>query len=194
MRVINLIENAQTYTSNVYLLRGDFNAIDDVNTLVDAGRDPGIIEKIKMINTGLGKKQVDQIIITHGHFDHNALAPELKTLFHAQILAYNKEQEAVDRLLSEGMVFRAGDRMFEVMYTPGHSFDSISLWEPQQGLLFTGDMSLELSSDGTYEAFVIDSFEKLIRLDIKMVYPGHGPPLDGALAKKMMQESLNNII
>ena len=73
MKVTNLTEGSKIYTSNVYLILGDFNGIDDVNTIIDSGRDSSIFNKITMINTGLGKKQVDQIIITHCHFDHNAL-------------------------------------------------------------------------------------------------------------------------
>ncbi|MCX6665626.1 MAG: MBL fold metallo-hydrolase [Euryarchaeota archaeon] len=194
MKVTNLTEGSKIYTSNVYLILGDFNGIDDVNTIIDSGRDSSIFNKITMINTGLGKKQVDQIIITHCHFDHNALAPELKKICNAKILAYSKEQESVDILLKEGMFLKAGDRQLEVIYTPGHSFDSISLWEPKQGILFTGDMNLELSNNCKYEDFVVESFHKLIRLDITLVYPGHGPPIDGERVKKMVRESLNNNI
>ena len=38
MRVSNLTAEADLYTSNAYLVRGDWNALDDVNTLVDVCR------------------------------------------------------------------------------------------------------------------------------------------------------------
>ncbi|MCK4542235.1 MAG: hypothetical protein KAU17_08380, partial [Spirochaetales bacterium] len=64
MRVINLTENSSTYTANVYFVRGSWNAIDDVNTLVDVGRDSKIIERIDAISGGVGKKKIDQVILT----------------------------------------------------------------------------------------------------------------------------------
>ena len=45
MKVFNLTENSEVYTSNVYLVTGDFNALSDVNTLIDVGRDEKITEK-----------------------------------------------------------------------------------------------------------------------------------------------------
>ncbi|MBW2031379.1 MAG: hypothetical protein JRJ31_20155 [Deltaproteobacteria bacterium] len=46
MRIVNLTSDSNTYTSNVYLLLGDWRAMDDVNTLVDVGRDQGVTEKM----------------------------------------------------------------------------------------------------------------------------------------------------
>lgn len=41
--------------------------------------------------------------------------------------------------LSTGQAFALGGRTLQVLHTPGHSSDSIMLWEPEEGLLFTGD-------------------------------------------------------
>ena len=192
MRIINLTEDSNTYTSNVYFIRGEYNGMEDVNTIIDPGRDPSVFNKIKTMSTGAGKKKVEKVIITHSHFDHNAMVPKMKKVFGAEILAYNKEQELVDKVLKEGIVIKAGDRYLEVIYTPGHSFDSICLWEPKQGILFTGDMNLQLSKNGTYEDFVVTSLRKLARLSIKIAYPGHGGPIEGKLADKMIMDSIIN--
>ena len=39
MKIVNLTQGSAVYTSNAYLLTGTWNAIPDVNTLVDTGRD-----------------------------------------------------------------------------------------------------------------------------------------------------------
>jgi len=37
MKIINLTRDSNTYTSNVYLLLGDWKGIDDVNAMIDVG-------------------------------------------------------------------------------------------------------------------------------------------------------------
>ncbi|MEA1943993.1 MAG: MBL fold metallo-hydrolase, partial [Euryarchaeota archaeon] len=69
MKVLNLTSDSKMYTSNVYLITGTWNAIDDLNTLVDVGRDPSVIEKINNASTGVGKKRVEQVVLTHSHYD-----------------------------------------------------------------------------------------------------------------------------
>ena len=70
MKIMNLTKNSKMYTSNVFLVLGAWKTVDDVNTLIDVGRDKSIIRKIENINTGLGKKKIDQVILTHSHSDH----------------------------------------------------------------------------------------------------------------------------
>ena len=55
MKILNLTEKSNVYTSNVYFVLGTWNALPDVNTLVDVGRDPAVIEAIKNASTGVGK-------------------------------------------------------------------------------------------------------------------------------------------
>ncbi|MBW2597443.1 MAG: hypothetical protein JRC55_01960 [Deltaproteobacteria bacterium] len=65
MKVINLTSSSNVYTSNVYFLLGDHNALDDVNTLIDVGRDPAVIDMIKHLDTGVGKKRVPRRSSSH---------------------------------------------------------------------------------------------------------------------------------
>ena len=65
MRISNLIQTkSMVYSSNVYLVLGDWSAIDDVNTLIDVGNDPAILEQISLAPTGVGKKPIEQVIFT----------------------------------------------------------------------------------------------------------------------------------
>lgn len=82
MRLINLYKPKNAiYSSNVYLILGDWSAIDDVNTLIDVGNDPSIIERIATAPTGLGKRPVEQVIITHNHSDHTGILPLIRKLY-----------------------------------------------------------------------------------------------------------------
>jgi len=89
MKIINLTHDSDIYTSNVYLLLGDRKGIDDVNTLIDVGRDSSIIEKIRKLDTGVGKKKVEKVILTHGHYDHVSLLPTIKDEFHPRAYAFH---------------------------------------------------------------------------------------------------------
>jgi glyoxylase-like metal-dependent hydrolase (beta-lactamase superfamily II) len=74
-----------------------------------------------------------------------------------------------------------GGRVLEVVATPGHTPDSISLWDAANGLLFTGDMYYpgpiflyrpETGLDA-YEA----SIQKMSALKAKLLLPAHNVPV-----------------
>lgn len=75
---------------------------------------------------------------------------------------------------------KVNEYTFDVLHTPGHSPDHISLYEPDQKWAFTGDLLLW---GPTREVFVdvkiydaINSLRNLSTLDIDILFPGHGPP------------------
>jgi glyoxylase-like metal-dependent hydrolase (beta-lactamase superfamily II) len=71
-----------------------------------------------------------------------------------------------------------GDRDFEIVHTPGHSSDSICLYNEAEGVLFAGDSPLLITSPtGTYEAGFLTALEKLCARDVRRIYFGHGAPL-----------------
>ena len=93
----------------------------------------------------------------------------------------------------DAQTLRCGDRMFEVIYTPGHSNDSICLYCQEDGVLFVGDTPVIIrSTDGSYEEVFIQALERLCRKDVKAVYFGHGEPLfDDCNAR--LRSSLRNV-
>jgi glyoxylase-like metal-dependent hydrolase (beta-lactamase superfamily II) len=193
MKILNLTERSQVYTSNVYLVLGTWNALPDVNTLVDAGRDPLVIEAIKHCSTGLGKKRVEQVILTHSHYDHAGLLPMIKSTFKPVVYAYSKYLEGVDQLVKDGDELKLGDRMFEVIHTPGHSTDSICLYCKEKCVLFAGDTPLIIRRPGdTYQWEFLQALEKLCRRDIEIIYFGHGQPVNHN-CHALLLASLDNV-
>jgi glyoxylase-like metal-dependent hydrolase (beta-lactamase superfamily II) len=86
--------------------------------------------------------------------------------------------EDMDIFLEDGVLFRMGDRWFEVIYMPGHSEDSIALWNEEEGLLFSGDANVIINTPGSsYNSRFIRAIEFLCRKDIKTIYFGHGEPM-----------------
>ena len=70
MKVIPLRSPGPVYSGWAYLLLGEWNRLEDVNALVDTGTDGGIVDLVRTLNTGIGKRQVDLVLLTHSHFDH----------------------------------------------------------------------------------------------------------------------------
>ena len=87
MKVIPL-KNDRLYSCYAYLLLGNWNRLEDVNTLVDVGANGFVLEMIEQINTGVGKTPVEQVILTHGPFDHAGGLPAVKARYNPRIFAY----------------------------------------------------------------------------------------------------------
>lgn len=193
MKVINLSEKSNIYTSNVYLLTGDWNGMKDVNTLVDVGRDPNVIDEINQASTGVGKTKVEKVILTHNHYDHASLLPQIKTLFKPHVYAYSSSLEGVDTYLKGGEIIKFADRMGEIIHTPGHSNDSICLYFEEERILFAGDTPLIINSPGnSYESGFIKALEYICSKTINTIYFGHGRPLTHN-CNEVLQETLQNV-
>lgn len=178
MRVIQLARNPSNYTCRSYLLLGDWNQIDAVNTLIDPGTDGFIMEQIDQIYTGCGKVPVEQVLLTHNHFDHAASADLFRQKYGALVYGW-VPGPGVDCLLKDGQVLRAGDDYLDVLHTPGHSSDSVAFYCQSQRLLFSGDTQLRIrTSGGKYTLDYVQTLIRLAQLEIEQVYSGHDEPFN----------------
>jgi glyoxylase-like metal-dependent hydrolase (beta-lactamase superfamily II) len=179
MKIFNLTEDSKIYTSNVFFVRGEWNTIEDITTLIDVGSDLLLIQKIKSMNTGLGKHKIDQVIITHSHSDHAGILPAVKEAFNPRVLAFNSHLKGIDQILKDGDLLRIGEQQFEVFHITSHSYDSICLFCEEDGVLFAGDTNFpiefenkELKNENSYP------LSRLHGKKVKTVYNGHGPVQD----------------
>lgn len=192
VQVIKLKTNPHKYSSNSYLILSEWKRISDTNVLVDAGIDEYIINDISTINTGVGKRPVDTVILTHTHFDHAGGLQSLKKAYNPTVVAY-QSSEYVDRLCEHGEHIQCGDLLFQIFSCPGHSFDSICLYNEEQQILFTGDTNINIvSTDGTFTESYYKCIEMLSKLKVKVVYPGHGQPIEDD-PEGIIKRSLKNI-
>ena len=76
------------------------------------------------------------------------------------------------------MFLMVGDQLGKLLHTPGHSEDSLCVYLPESGALFSGDTLYRISDHlGAYPKTYVSSLERLAGLDIKRIYPGHGQPI-----------------
>ena len=189
MRVKILNKKDRTYSSNVYLVRGDWNRLEDVNTLIDTGTDNSILDEIEKTYAGVGKRKVEQLILTHNHFDHTGNLEAIKKQYRPKVYAFH-DGEYVDEVLKDGQKVHIGDREVEVIHVPMHSSDSICLYCDEEGVLFSGDTPMRImSTGGTYPDEFVRIMERISRLDIRVIYSGHDSP-----SRKGIKEVLENTI
>lgn len=192
MRVIQLARNPKNYTCRSYLILGEWNQLDAVNTLIDPGTDGYVLSEIEKIYTGCGKVAVEQVLLTHNHFDHAAAASLFRQKYGARVYGW-VDGPGVDNLLKEGQLLKAGDDYLEVIHTPGHSSDSVAFYCQSQKLLFSGDTQLRIrTTGGKYTRDYVDTLLKLAQREIKLIYPGHDEPFDKDV-RSILLNTLQNV-
>ena len=192
VRIVALKKTERTYSCNAYLLLGDWNRVEDVNTLIDPGIDDFVAAEIEGLSTGFGKLPVQQILLTHNHFDHAAGVVALKKRYGAKILAA-VDGPGVDELLPDGRFVKAGDDFLEVLHTPVHSSDSLCFYAPAVKALFSGDMQLKsrLVGDDCREEYLL-AIKRLANRDIATIYSGHDRPVESG-ANNLIRDILANL-
>ena len=134
-------------------------------------------EIMKIVNTQ--KLQLKYVINTHGHSDHTAGNSELTSIFGAKIIAHTQSKISHDISVDDGDTIYIGKISVKIIYTPGHTTDSICLLIDNQKLLtgdtlFVGECGRTDFPGGNSKSMYESLFGKLIKLDDDIeVYPGH---------------------
>ncbi|MFI5896940.1 MBL fold metallo-hydrolase [Actinoplanes sp. NPDC051513] len=172
---------SMSYVSAYLLVRGKEVAVVDLGT---PGSEASIEEGLKA--AGQSWAAVKHVILTHQHVDHvgglNEVSKVVKASFYAGILD-------LDSIIpnAELKPVKQGDEVFglQIIDTPGHTLGHISVFDPSNGVLVSGDAlrtntgSLT-GSDPRYTADATraaKSVKKLAKMDIKAILPGHGRPV-----------------
>lgn len=193
MLVRNLTEQSEYYTSNVWHICGTYHALSDLNTLIDVGRDPTILESLESIRCGLGKRPVDQVVLTHSHFDHAGMLPKIREKYNPQVYAHPLSRNDNITPLADRQKIQIGEQTCIAVYAPGHSDDSVCILCEEEQLLFSGDVPMRIySHDGEFTSQFLDAYELFVSAEVKTIYPGHGDQITYRVPH-LMEESLRNI-
>ena len=125
------------------------------------------------------KLNLKYIINTHGHSDHTAGNIELGSIFGAKIVAHKLSKVNFDVAVEDGYVLSVGKVEIKIIYTLGHTTDSICLLVDNKKLLtgdtlFVGECGRTDMPGGNSKSMYDSLFNKLLKLnDDVEVYPGH---------------------
>lgn len=127
--------------------------------------------------------------VTDAVFD--ALPPEP---YHSS--TYCPKAAPATRLLDDGDVVDLGDRVLEVIHTPGHSPGGIALFERATGILFSGDIVYDgpLIQDcpGADPDAYAHSLHRLLELPVRVMHGGHFPSCSGDRLCRLIQAWLDS--
>lgn len=98
------------------------------------------------------------------------------------------------RLLEDGDVVDLGDRVLEVIHTPGHSPGGIALFEKATGILFSGDIVYDgpLIEDcpGADPHAYERSLRRVLTLPVRVMHGGHFPSCSGERLRTVIEDWL----
>ena len=164
--------------------------------------DPGYLEKQMTSYVAENPDKIKFILLTHRHFDHVNAANALRKMTGAKIVIHELDEGGLfsdllslasmagnfyghadpdahaDVYVDEGDTVTAGEMVFKVLYTPGHSEGGVCYL--CENNLFSGDTLFKGSIGRTdfpssNNMEMRESLDRLCTLpDETVVYPGHG--------------------
>lgn len=131
--------------------------------------DPG--DEFDKIKKSIADRKVIGVIVTHHHGDHDGALYELVNNYHVKVYDrynLNEGNNSIDKF------------NFEVIYTPGHKEDAITIYFRKENIMFCGDFIFKDSIgrcdlDGGNIHDMMVSIDKIKKYDKRIIiYPGHG--------------------
>ena len=200
----------------IYLIEGDKNVIIDTGTKECSESFITYLKQNKIVP--------DYILITHNHHDHmGGLSALLDTFGQNESVtvisskmgkARLKDPNTINQLYTDvvfepikditvfedGEILDLGDIKLQIVYTPGHSDDSISVYDHVSKTLFPGDMPGDWLWDKTYlsphitpdfsEKKYFQSTEKVLSLDFECAAFSHYGFFEGKDAYEIFQQQM----
>ena len=197
-----LWKSATSNNCNTYLIDGE------TRVLIDPGH-LQLFDHVQkgLVNVGLSIDDIGLVICTHAHPDHIEAVQLFKK---ASVLMTMHEEEwhfiktmdtyirasygigsdaiTPDFFLKEGDLSLSGLEP-KVLHTPGHSPGSVSIYWPEQKVLFTGDLAFKegigrTDLPGGDSSLLKKSIQGLPALEAEWLLSGHGEIVEGGQSVK----------
>lgn len=155
--------------------------------LLDTG--DGHAEYVDLLEGALeqvcGGCRIEAIAVTHAHPDHiggvEAVCAKLGEVPLRKMPAGAADRGLPVEALTDGAEIAVEGAVLRALWTPGHARDHVCFYMPEERALFTGDHVLGagttvIPADGDLRDYLA-SLERLLELDLAVIYPAHGPAI-----------------
>jgi glyoxylase-like metal-dependent hydrolase (beta-lactamase superfamily II) len=166
--------------TNTYLV-----GIDEI-AVIDPG--PDNAEHLDAV-VGCGGDRIRWILLTHTHLDHAPGAPGLAKRTGAPILGFAPSDDVtLDQEVGEGFTLEATEFRLKAIHTPGHASNHLCFLLVEEQMLFSGDhinngQTVVINPPDGDMATYLASLEKLKKLRLRNIAPGHGHLVDDPKGK-----------
>lgn len=157
--------------TNTYLV-----GIDEVVVIDPGPQDEAHLDAI----IGCGGDRIRWITVTHTHPDHAPGVRALKERTGAEVLGWGaRDGFKPDTRIRDGFTIEATEFRLRAVHTPGHASNHVCWLLEEERMLFSGDHIMQGSTvvirppDGDMAAY-LQSLEKLKKLRLRSIAPGHG--------------------
>ncbi|MEI6664529.1 MAG: MBL fold metallo-hydrolase [Chloroflexota bacterium] len=173
--------------TNIYIVEGERRLVIDSGEAMDRYK-----WMLRGYLAATGSEQASMLAITHHHFDHAGNLEWAVDTLKAQVALPQSSIKLLKgklpkdnttlHILEDGEVIDLGGVSVRVIFTPGHTVDSVCYYIEAEGVLFTGDTMLGGSTTTVSDlAAYRTSLRMLADLPgLETICPGHGPIMSGA--------------
>ncbi|BDC36160.1 MAG: MBL fold metallo-hydrolase [Candidatus Methanoliparum thermophilum] len=181
---MRLIDEVYIYPERGFL---DCNTYVVGDAIIDPGSPAYLKNKIKeMDQDKIDIDDIRYIINTHLHPDHSGGNEDFAKEFKAKIAVYEEVKQYYsyyDQLFEKNI--KLNDIEIDVLHTPGHSPESISLYIPKKKVLLCGDLVFKqgvgrVDLIGGNAEKLKESINSVSNLDIEYLLPGHDSIIQGS--------------
>lgn len=167
-------DNPSPYTlagTNTYVVGTGGQAV-----VIDPGPDDGAHVARVLGHAAAAGQRVALILLTHAHSDHRGAANALAHATGAPVRGWTGPEAP----LKDGERIALDGGRLQVLHTPGHARDHVAFYWEGEGVLFSGDLILgggtvNITPPGGSMTDYLQSLERVARLRLAMIAPGHGP-------------------
>ena len=143
--------------------------------LLDTGA--GVPDYVPLLERYLkerGWSQPSRVVLTHRHRDHLGGVEHLRERYRGlrvgKMIHRDAGLPADIEDLRDGQTIEGDGVTLTALHTPGHASDHLCYYLAEEKAVFTGDVLLDYMS----------SLKRLQSLDVRRIYPAHGPVIEDA--------------